>query len=85
MDLRGNLNISETVMDKKQIDNRKITILYLTVTVLLTWFCQFMPILIGMDVENTSISSFDYSSVFFRIWWSYANPDRGGFCFHILH
>ena len=52
-------------MDKKQIDNRKITILYLTVTVLLTWFCQFMPILIGMDVENTSISSFDYSSVFF--------------------
>ena len=52
-------------MDKKQIDNRQITIPYLTATALLTWCCQFMPILIGMDVENTSISSFDYSSVFF--------------------
>ena len=49
------------------IDKRKITIFYLIITLLLTWFCQFMPILMGMDVENTSISSFDYSSIFFGI------------------
>ena len=48
-------------------DNRRIIILYLLITVLVTWLCQFMPILIGMDVENTSISSFDYSSIFFGI------------------
>ena len=51
----------------KLLDNRRIIILYLLITVLITWLCQFMPILIGMDVENTSISSFDYSSIFFGI------------------
>ena len=54
-------------MEQKKIDKRKIIILYLTITLLLTWLCQFMPILMGMDVENTSISSFDYSSIFFGI------------------
>ena len=54
-------------MEQKRIVKRKITILYLIITLLLTWILQFMPILMGMDVENTSISSFDYSSIFFGI------------------
>ena len=54
-------------MEQKRIDKKRITILYLIITVSLTWLCQFMPILMGMDVENTSISSFDYSSIFFGI------------------
>lgn len=47
--------------------NRKVTALYLVITLALTWICQFLPILMGLDVENTSISSFDYASVFFGI------------------
>ena len=54
-------------MEQKRIDKKRITILYLIITVSLTWLCQFMPILMGMDVENTSISSFDYSSISFGI------------------
>ena len=46
--------------------NKKI-VLYLFTTILLTWICQFMPIIIGLDVENTSISSFDYASIFLGI------------------
>lgn len=54
-------------MEQKKMNKRKTTILYLIITLLLTWLCQFMPIMMGMDVENTSISSFDYSSIFFGI------------------
>lgn len=33
----------------------------------LTWLLQFMPLLIGLDIENTSISSFDFASLFFGL------------------
>ena len=50
---------------EKAAKNRKITILYLAVTIALTWLLQFMPMIMGLDIENTSISSFDSASVFF--------------------
>lgn len=40
---------------------------YILLTLVITWILQFMPILLKMDVTNTSVSSFDYSSVFFTI------------------
>lgn len=49
------------------MEPKRRTIRYLIITFLLTWLCQFVPILMGMDVENTSISSFDYASIFFGI------------------
>ena len=56
--------IMELEKSKKKV---KIAIRYLVITISLTWLCQFMPILMGLNVENTSISSFDYASVFFGI------------------
>ena len=48
--------------------NRKIiVILYLVTTIVFTWLLQFMPLIIGMDVTDTSISSFDYASIFFTV------------------
>lgn len=40
---------------------------YILLTLVVTWILQFMPILLKMDVTNTSVSSFDYASVFFTI------------------
>ncbi len=37
-------------MEQKKMNKRKTTILYLIITLLLTWLCQFMPIMMGMDV-----------------------------------
>jgi membrane protease YdiL (CAAX protease family) len=54
-------------MGKISAKNRKVITLYLIVTLLLTWLLQFMPIFMGLDVENTSISSFDFASLFFGI------------------
>ena len=55
-------------MEPKKTNNKiKVAILYLVITISLTWLCQFMPIMMGLDVENTSISSFDYASIFFGI------------------
>ena len=39
----------------------------MAVTIGLTWLLQFMPIILGLDIENTSISSFDFASLFFGI------------------
>ena len=55
------------MQQEKQKKNRKIIILYLLLTIFLTWLCQFLPFLMGLDVDNTSISSFDYASVFLGI------------------
>ena len=52
---------------KNEKENKKITILYLVITIALTWLFQFMPIMMGLDIENTSISSFDFASLFFGI------------------
>lgn len=38
-----------------------------TLTLLSTWILQFMPMVLGLDIENTSVSSFDFASVFFTI------------------
>ena len=59
------MRVCGRTIEQKKSDKRKHTILYLTITLLLTWLWQFLPVLMGMDVENTSISSFDYSSLFF--------------------
>ncbi len=50
---------------EQKTNNKRVIILYLIITIGLTWLCQFMPIIMGLDVENTSISSFDFASVFF--------------------
>ena len=52
---------------KEACKNKKVTILYLVVTIALTWLLQFMPLIIGLDIENTSISSFDFASLFFGL------------------
>ena len=54
-------------MEKNADKNRKITILYIVVTIALTWLLQFMPMILGLDIESTSISSFDFASVFFGV------------------
>ena len=51
----------------KTAKNKKIIILYIAVTIALTWLLQFMPMILGLDIENTSISSFDFASLFFGI------------------
>lgn len=40
---------------------------YIVLTLGFTWLIQFIPILFHMDVESTSVSSFDFSSIFFTI------------------
>ena len=52
---------------EKDTKNRKILILYLGLTICLTWLLQFIPIIMGLDIENTSISSFDFASLFFGL------------------
>ena len=52
---------------KKEFNKNKIIIIYIVLTLLLTWAFQFVPILLKMNVENTSVSSFDIASVFFII------------------
>ena len=52
---------------KEASKNKKVIILYIAITMALTWLLQFMPLIIGMDIENTSISSFDFASLFFGL------------------
>ena len=52
---------------KEASKNTKVIILYLAITMALTWLLQFMPLIIGLDIENTSISSFDFASLFFGL------------------
>lgn len=40
---------------------------FILLTIGATWLLQFMPLILKMDVTNTSVSSFDYASVFFTI------------------
>ena len=54
-------------MEKNVTKNKRIIALYLVVTITLTWLLQFMPIIMGLDIENTSISSFDFASLFFGV------------------
>ena len=61
------MRVCGRITEQKKSDKRKHTILYLTITLLLTWLWQFLPVLMGMDVKDTSISSFDYSSIFFGL------------------
>ncbi len=46
---------------------KKTVILYISITIALTWLLQFMPIMLGLDVSDTSVSSFDYASIFFTV------------------
>lgn len=39
---------------------------FILLTIGTTWLLQFMPLILKMDVTNTSVSSFDYASVFLR-------------------
>ena len=55
------------MMEKDSDMNKRIITLYLVVTIALTWLLQFMPMIMGMDIENTSISSFDFASLFFVV------------------
>ena len=41
--------------------------LYVGLTLGITWLLQFCPIILQMNVEDTSISSFDFASVFFGL------------------
>lgn len=52
---------------KEASKNKKVIILYIAITMALTWLLQFMPLIIGLDIENTSISSFDFASLFFDL------------------
>lgn len=52
---------------KNKDKNKNITILFLILTIGLTWLFQFMPMIMGLDIQNTSISSFDFASLFFTI------------------
>ena len=52
---------------KEASKNKKVIILYIAITIALTWLLQFMPLIIGLDIENTSISSFDFASLFFGL------------------
>ena len=52
---------------KEASKNKKVIILYIAITMALNWLLQFMPLIIGLDIENTSISSFDFASLFFGL------------------
>ena len=52
---------------KENINKKKAAIIYIVLTLLLTWIIQFMPMILKMNVSNTSVSSFDVSSIFFTI------------------
>ena len=52
---------------KNEDKNKNITILFLVLTIALTWLFQFMPMIMGLDIQNTSISSFDFASLFFTM------------------
>ena len=52
---------------KEASKNIKVIILYIAIIMALTWLLQFMPLIIGLDIENTSISSFDFASLFFGL------------------
>lgn len=54
-------------MNKLKQNKKAIIILYLLLTLGLTWILQFMPLILGLDIENTSVSSFDFASLFFAI------------------
>ena len=51
----------------ENINKKKAAIIYIVLTLLLTWIIQFMPMILKMNVSNTSVSSFDVSSIFFTI------------------
>ena len=54
-------------MKNEHISKKKIAVIFITITLLLTWVIQFIPLILGMNVSGTSVSSFDASSVFFTI------------------
>lgn len=54
-------------MKNECINKRKTIICYITITILLSWIMQFMPMLLKLDITETSISAFDISSIFFTI------------------
>lgn len=54
-------------MKNDKLNKQKIATLYIVITLLLTWILQFMPMILKLDISNTSVSSFDISSLFFTI------------------
>lgn len=54
-------------MKRKRIMKKLNVCSYILLTLCITWILQFMPILLKMDVTDTSVSSFDYASIFFTI------------------
>nr|WP_297708153.1 CPBP family intramembrane glutamic endopeptidase [uncultured Butyrivibrio sp.] len=54
-------------MKKENVSKRKAAVLFVCLTLLLTWVFQFLPLILKLNVEETSISSFDFASVFFII------------------
>lgn len=55
------------VIKRIRTDKRAGAGCFIILTLLFTWILQFMPILLGLDIENTSVSSFDFASLFFTI------------------
>lgn len=55
------------MLKNKDLSRKRVAFIYIAVTLLLTWAVQFIPIILHMNVEDTSISSFDPSSAFFVI------------------
>ena len=49
------------------MNKKKVAFIYVVLTLLLTWIIQFMPMILKMNISDTSISSFDVSSIFFTI------------------
>ena len=54
-------------MREENISKRKIAIVYVSLTLLLTWVIQFMPLILKLNISETSVSSFDLSSIFFTV------------------
>lgn len=54
-------------MKNENLSKKKVAVIFVIVTLLLTWLFQFTPIVLQMNVEETSVSSFDFASIFFVI------------------
>lgn len=54
-------------MKNKNLNSKKVAALYVALTLILTWAFQLTPIALKLNVEETSVSSFDFASIFFVI------------------
>lgn len=55
-------------MKDKYLKYKKyIVILFVALTIIFTWLFQFLPLILGLDIEEASVSSFDLAGLFFTI------------------